>query len=155
MELFAHLAQVEEGEERGGSAAFHVARASTIDLSVHQLATPGIAGPASAVADGKDVDMPIEREMTARLRRIESCNDIRHDLVRRDDAMLDAVLIQQMLDVFHRQPRVARRVGARAADEAAEEVEQPLAIPLDPLHQALFCLVHIGDPPPSLSFPAC
>src|SRR5206468_10869574 len=50
VQLVAHLAQIEECEERCRRAGLHVARPAPIDLAVHELGAPGLTGPAFARA---------------------------------------------------------------------------------------------------------
>jgi hypothetical protein len=53
----------------------------------------------------------------------------------RNDPVFDVVRGQQLPEVTRRIARVAGRVRARTADEAAEKIEQDLATDGDPLQQ--------------------
>jgi hypothetical protein len=52
--------------------------------------------------------------------------------------------LQELADMARRCARVAGRVRARTANEAAQEIDQHLAVALDPLQQ--FCLAAFHVP---------
>ena len=142
MQLITQFAEIQKGENRGGSAALHVAGAASPDAAVDEFATPWIPSPAFTVTDREDVDVAIQREVSAGFCGIERRHDVRHDLVRCDDAAIDAVPRQQLTDMTGRLTRVAGRVRARAADEAAKEIEQHLAVALNPFQQLCLAAFH-------------
>src|ERR1700730_5136325 len=81
--------------------------------------------------------------MPPRFPGLESGNDVRHDLVGRDLPGFDAMTLQQAADVGRRLAGITGRVRAPTADEAAEEIEQYLAVTLDPVQQFRLAPVHI------------
>jgi hypothetical protein len=105
-------------------------------------AAPRILGPGLAVADGEHVDMAVQREVAARLAGREGRDNVRHRLLRRDHPVFDAAPVQQPADVSGRRPRIPRRVGARAADEPAQEIDQHIAVARDPLQELGFAARH-------------
>jgi len=133
IELVAQFAQVQKGEGRRGRGAFHVAGAAPIDAPVDQFGAPRVVRPAGAIADRKAVDMAVEREVPPGPPGLERRHDVRHRLVGCDYPILCSVLLQESADVVRRLARVAGRVRARTADEVAQEVEQHLAVAIDPL----------------------
>src|SRR5207248_449520 len=128
---------------RRGGAAFHIAGAASVDAVADELAAPWVLRPAGAIADREHVDMAIEGEVASGLPRFERRDDVRHDLVRRDDAKFYAMPRQVLADVLRRFARVAGRVGAGAADKAAEEIEQHLSVALDALQQLRLAAFHL------------
>src|SRR5262249_35226512 len=142
IELGAQLPQVQESENRGGGAAFHVAGAAPVNAAVDEFAAPGIARPAGAVTHREAVYMAIECEVTAEFPGLECRDDIGHDLVGRNHATIRAVPRQELTDVVRRLACVARRVRAWATDEATEEIKQHLAVALNPLQQLCLAALH-------------
>src|SRR6516225_2675749 len=100
MELGVQFAQVQKREDRGGGAAFHVARAASVNTAVDKFAAPRVACPAGAIAHREDVDMTVEREVTAGFAGLERRDDVRHDLVRRDYAALRVVAGQKLISFW-------------------------------------------------------
>ena len=80
--------------------------------------------------------------MAPRLPGFEGGDDVGHGLVGCYDAVGYAALVEEASNMLRGKARVARRIGARATDEIAEEVEEQLAVGLDPLQETLFHLVH-------------
>jgi hypothetical protein len=142
MQLAAQLAQVQKGENRGGGAAFHVAGAAPVDAAVNQFAAPRVVCPAGAIARREAVDMSVEREMTPGCPSLERRHDVRHHLVGRDHPTLGAMPLQELTDVVRRLARVAGRIRALTANEAPEEIEQNLAVALNPLQQLRLAAFH-------------
>ena len=86
--------------------------------------------------------MAIEREVAPGLPRRERRDDVRHRLLWRDHAILDPAPVQQIADMRRRRAHVAGRVGARAADEPAQKIDQHVAVALDPLQQLGLATLH-------------
>jgi hypothetical protein len=147
MQFLAQLVEIEKGEDRGRGAAFHIAGAAPVDAAVDQRPAPWVLRPAIAVADREHVDMAVEREVAARLPGRERRDDVRHRLLWRDHAILDATPVKQPADVSGRRPRIPRRVGARAADEPAQKIDQHVAVALDPLQQLSLATLHCQSSP--------
>jgi hypothetical protein len=82
-----------------------------VDAPVDQRPAPGVLRPALAVADREHVDMAVEREVAARLPGRERRDDVRHRLLWRDHAILDAAPVQQIADMRRRGARVAGGLG--------------------------------------------
>ena len=120
-----------------GEAAGHIRNL------LDQRPAPGVLRPALAVADREHVDMAVECEVVARLRGRERRDDVRHRLLRRDHAIFDAAPIQQIADMRRRRARVAGWVGAGAADESAQKIDQHVAVALDPLQQLILATRHL------------
>src|SRR5512133_3869883 len=76
MKLGAQFTQVQEGEDRGGGAAFHVAGSAPVNAAVDKFAAPRVARPAGALAHREAVDMAIECEMTTWFCRLERRHDV-------------------------------------------------------------------------------
>jgi hypothetical protein len=143
VQLIAQLAQVQKGEDRSGRAAFHVAGAAPIDAAVDQLGAPRVVRPAGAIAHREAVDMAVECQVTPGFPGLERRHHVRHHLVGCDHPILGAMPLQELRDMARRLTRVAGRVRARIADEAAQEIEQDLAVALDPLQQFCFAAFHV------------
>jgi hypothetical protein len=133
VQLIAQLAQVQKSEDRSGRAAFHVAGAAPIDAAVYQFGAPRVVRPAGAIAHREAVDMAVECQVTPGFPGFERRHDVRHHLVGRDHPIFGAMLLQELTDMACRCASVAGRVRARTADEATQEIDQHLAIALDPL----------------------
>jgi len=90
--------------------------------------------------------MSVEREMTPGCPSLERRHDVRHHLVGRDHPTLGAMPLQELTDVVRRLARVAGRIRALTANEAPEEIEQNLAVALNPLQQLRLAAFHSGSP---------
>src|SRR5262249_21779156 len=122
------------------------ARAASVDFAVDELPAPRVARPAFAGADRKDVDVPIERQMTSWLASGEVGDNVRHRLVRGDDLVGHPVRIQERPDVPGSAAGVARRIGSATADKLLKKGYQEMAIPIDALEQSALCGLHRHAP---------
>jgi len=93
----------------------------------------GLRVQPSPSPDREHADVAVQCEVPAGLSGVKRRHDVRHHLVWRNDPVFDAVPGQQLPDVTRRIARVAGRVRARTADEAAGKIEQDLPTDGDPL----------------------
>src|ERR1041385_5000020 len=81
--------------------------------------------------------------MSARFAAVKGGDDVWHRLLRGNDAKIEPFPLQEIADVSGRDRRVSRRIGAGAAQEAAEESDQALAIGIEPVGQLLAVAGHV------------
>jgi hypothetical protein len=146
VELGKQFAHIQKREDGGRGAAFHVARAASVDAAVDEFPAPRVMCPAGAIAHREHVDMAVECEVTAGFAGLKRRDDVRHDLVGRDHTAVRLVAGQELTDMSCRLAGVAGRVRARTTDEAPEEIEQDLAVPLNPLQQLRLATFHSSSP---------
>src|ERR1700738_2493798 len=90
--------------------------------------------------------MAIECEVSPGFAGLERRHDVGHDLVGHNHAAIRAVARQELTDVSGRLTRVSGRVRAPTTDEAPEEIEEDLAVALNPFHQLRLAAFPPGSP---------
>src|SRR5277367_6307198 len=121
-------AEIDESEERCGRSAFHVGRAAAVDLLIDQFAAPRRPGPGGLSLDRKDVHVAIEGEMPAGTAAVECGHDVGHQFLRRNNSVIEFVVIENGRDEAGRRGRVARWIWRMATDEFLKKRDQHLAI---------------------------
>src|SRR5262245_48341578 len=130
--------KIDVGPDRRRGAALHVCNSATVDLAIDELAPPRVFGPSKAVVgDGKHVDVTVEHEMLTGAAGLEGGDYVRHLRVWRDNAIVEAPLLELAGYEVCRGARIARRVRTSAPHESPQECDQCFAIFLDPRHKLL------------------
>ena len=137
LKALADAMQIGVGDEGSGRPALHVSGTPSPYHTVGHIAGPGVTLPAGAVPGRKDVDVPVKDEMSSGARSRKARDDVRHGLLRCDDPVADAFLVEELAEESDRLARIAGRVGGSRLDEAAEERDQRVPILLDPAQQLL------------------
>ena len=91
--------------------------------------------------------MAVQYEMMAGLARVERAHDVRHGRLGRDHAKGQSVRFEKSRDVGRREGRVAGRVRTLGADELTQELDDRVAIVVDPRGELLLDVGHVLSPP--------
>ena len=137
-ELVLEAVQICIREDRCRRSGLHVGDAAAVHLAVDDLAAPRVfAPPGSVVGHWEHVDMAVEDEMAAGRRALEGADDVRHLVMRRDDAIGQPFLIQKVGNERSNLAGVAGRVRALVLNEGLQEAHKLLAIAFDPIQKLL------------------
>src|SRR5262249_32648223 len=99
------------------------------------------------VLDREHIEVAVERQMAPGATRLEARNDVGHRWLRCDEPVGKTVSVEKPADVSGGIARVARWVGAAAANEFLQELDQQVAVAVDAVEKLLLGGVHVGFNP--------
>jgi hypothetical protein len=115
-------------------------------LAALDRAAPGVAGPGFDGTRRKHVDVPVQDEMAAGAAAREGPHDVRKVRLRGPDLDRDAAAAQMVVEEGRGLGRVARRIGTGFRDELGQELNQGVALLIDPSKKAASERVGHEDP---------
>jgi hypothetical protein len=87
--------------------------------------------------------------MAAGRRSFEGADDVRHFVMRGDDAVRETLLIQELGDECGNLAGVPRRIWAFVPNERLEKLDELVAVALDPIQKLLTFRAHNTLPVPA------